>query len=104
MWRRLKAGIKWILIAVAIVVGAFGFLCWRDSHRDEDFWSCSIQAQDRATISHAKSSVESSKEEDRASANLFLDACMKERGHSFIGGSRMADCGAQRIPWCYSLL
>lgn len=104
MWRWLKVGMRWTLIAAPIVVAGVGFLYSRDSHREEDFWSCTIQAQDRETISETKSSVELSKDEVRASTNVSLDACMKERGHSFIGGSRLMECGMDRRPWCYSLL
>jgi hypothetical protein len=111
MWRKAKAIIKWTFIAVATVVAAFGFLYWRDSGRDEDFWSCTIQAQDKTTISTAKSGAEPSdgvdqayRDEVRASTNVSLDACMKERRHSFIGGSRITECGMDRRPGCYSLL
>jgi hypothetical protein len=111
MWRKAKAIIKWTLIAVALVVAASGLLYLRDSRRDEDFWSCSIQAQDKTTISTAKSGAEPSdgvdqayRDEVRASTNVSLDACMKERRHSFTGGSRLLECAIDRRPWCYSLL
>jgi|SRR5580658_10390401 hypothetical protein len=102
MWRWTKAIIKWTLIAVAIVAVAIGLLLWRDSHRDEDFWSCNIQDNDRSTISSAKSSAETSKEEDRASTNQFLDKCMKDRGHTFVGGTNFRQCLMGRVPSCYS--
>jgi hypothetical protein len=104
MWRWTKAIIKWTLIAVAIVAVAIGLLLWRDSHRDEDFWSCKSQDSDRSTISSAKSSAETSKEEDQASTNQFLDTCMKDRGHTFVGGSDFGRCLMGRLPSCYSLL
>jgi hypothetical protein len=97
----IRTGIKWTLISIVILVAGIGFLSWRDSHRTEAWSSCYIQAQDQETIRLAKSS-KYDKDEAQASTNLFIDACMKERGHLFVAGMR--ECSTRRTPGCYSLL
>jgi hypothetical protein len=102
---RLKAFAQWLGVAVVVLGVCGGVSRWRDSRRAEDFASCMVQAGDRQTVEVASAGLDHffPAAQLKAKANIFLDSCMRSRGHEFRPEEFVVKvCSKDRVEYCYS--
>jgi hypothetical protein len=94
--------LKWTAVCVGVVALLVFVFFYAKAQTGNDFLSCDAMALDHLKVEQAHSTIRFSDAEQNAIVNAETDACMKSRGHEYVGGADAEFCRTERNGSCYS--